>query len=99
IASAPWNSLTGPSWAFGIAGAAGIGYGIMVIGHAMRKSTGYRPDFGDWMWFGVLPLAAYVGLTCAALLMRSATTPALFIVGAMSVLLLFVGIHNASDSV
>jgi len=99
IASAPWNSLTGPSWAFGITGAAGIGYGIMVIGHAMRKSTGYRPDFGDWMWFGVLPLAAYVGLTCAALLLRSATTPALFIVGAMSVLLLFVGIHNAWDSV
>ena len=47
----------------------------------------------------MLPLIAYAALLIAALLLpRQATSP-LFVVGGAALLLLFIGIHNAWDSV
>ena len=57
------------------------------------------PVLADWVWHGVLPLAAYAGLGASALALASRDEPALFGVAAAVVLLLFVGIHNSWDSV
>jgi hypothetical protein len=65
----------------------------------MRVQTAYQPVFEDWLFHVLLPLAAYAMLAASALAARSLTRPALFTVGAAALLLLFVGIHNASDAV
>ena len=55
--------------------------------------------FEDWLFHVLLPLAAYAGLAGSAFAAHSYTRPALFIVGAAALLLLFIGIHNAWDTV
>jgi hypothetical protein len=47
----------------------------------------------------VLPLVAYVALLAAAIVFPRHPVPSLFVVGAVAVLLLFIGIHNAWDAV
>jgi hypothetical protein len=53
----------------------------------------------DWLWHTIFPLISYTVLVVAALVLPSNPVPALFGVGAVAVLLLFIGIHNAWDAV
>ena len=55
--------------------------------------------FEDWLWHAVLPLASYLTILGAAMALRGRAHEALFGVAAASVLLLFIGIHNAWDTV
>ena len=59
----------------------------------------YKPVWEDWLWYSILPLLAYTLLLLAGILVRAYAQKALFIVAAVALLLLFVGIHNAWDSV
>jgi hypothetical protein len=65
----------------------------------MRRQTDYQPVLEDWLWHTVFPLISYTTLVVAALLLPSNPAPALFVVGAATLLLLFIGIHNAWDNV
>jgi len=65
----------------------------------MRVQSAYRPEFEDWLFHVLFPIAAYVTLAVSALAIRSYLHGALFGVGAAALLLLFVGIHNAWDAV
>lgn len=98
IVCAPWHALISVAICLGICGAGGAIYTLRVIRHA-RTQTGYSPDFGDWMWYVAHPFAAYVGLFVAALLLPSHPVAGLFLTAAMALLLLFIGIHNAWDTV
>jgi hypothetical protein len=71
----------------------------MLVVKRARRQTGYRPVFEDWLWHAVLPLIAYALLLFSAIMLRTDPQRVLFVVGAMSLLLLFVGIHNAWDTV
>jgi hypothetical protein len=96
--SAPWRRL-GPLRATVLAaGVAGLAYGVVVLLRA-RRQTAYRPVLEDWVWHVGLPLLAYGGLTAGALVFALDIADALFAVGAMTLLLLFIGIHNAWDTV
>ena len=53
----------------------------------------------DWLFHVLLPLAAYAMLGLAACTADSRPRPALFLVAAAALLLLFSGIHNAWDTV
>jgi hypothetical protein len=53
----------------------------------------------DWLAHVLLPLIGYGALVAAALLLPAEPVPSLFIVGAVLLLLLFIGIHNAWDTV
>jgi hypothetical protein len=64
----------------------------------MGVQTAYEPEFGEWLYYALLPLAAYAMLALSAFTALSLTCEALFGTGAAA-LLLFVGIHNAWDSV
>ena len=98
VNSAPWGGVGTAATLWGLAGLGGIAYGV-VVARRMRAQTAYRPVFEDWLFHVLLPLAAYAALAASAFAARSHTRPALFIVAAAALLLLFVGIHNAWDTV
>jgi hypothetical protein len=98
IVSAPWRSLVNPAFAIGALGVAGVVYAVVVTQRA-RVQTGYQPVFEDWLWHSILPFIAYGAMIVASLLLRNDPEKALFLVGGGSLLLLFVGIHNAWDTV
>ena len=98
IASIPWQGLTGPAILWGGFGLIGVVYQI-VVARRMRVQDIYKPQFEDWLFHALLPLAAYATLTVSAYAIRSNTSVAMFGVGAAALLLLFVGIHNAWDGV
>ena len=76
----------------------GGGYAALVA-RRMRRQTTYRPDLEDWLCHVLLPLAAYAILAVSALAAPSRTLEALFGVATATLLLLFIGIHNAWDTV
>jgi hypothetical protein len=98
ILSAPWPSTGGARLALGAFGAVGVVYMFVVLRRA-RRQTGYTPVFEDWLFHAALPLSAYAGILAAAAGLPRRPTLLLFIIGTASVLLLFVGIHNAWDTV
>jgi len=98
ILSAPWPTLSSIGLVLGVCGAAGVVYGVIVVIRA-RRQTEYRPVFEDWLWHAVLPLIAYALLLAAAVMLRSYPHRMLFAVAATALLLLFIGIHNAWDTV
>jgi len=98
IATAPWHALSSVAVCLGICGAGGVVYTLTVLRHARRQSN-YVPDMEDWIWYLVLPLAAYATLLGAAIALEWHPFTVLFVVAAVALLLLFVGIHNAWDTV
>jgi hypothetical protein len=98
IISAPWDGIGTVALLWGGVGLSGIVYTV-VVARRLRVQTAYQPVFEDWLCHVLLPLAAYAILAGSAFAAYSHTRPALFIVGATALLLLFIGIHNAWDTV
>lgn len=98
ILSAPWEEIAPAAVLWGIVGLSGVVYAFVVF-RRMRRQAAYRPEFEDWLFHVLLPTAAYLALAVSAIFTRSHSREALFSVGSASLLLLFVGIHNAWDAV
>src|SRR5436309_1069990 len=96
--SAPWHEIAPAAVLWGLMGLSGIVYAAIVV-RRMRRQTAYKPEFEDWLFHVLLPLAAYSILTVSAFAARFRLREALFGVGAASFLLLFIGIHNTWDAV
>ena len=98
VASAPWQALSAVAVVWGGVGLSGIVYAVVVT-RRLSMQTVYRPVCEDWVFHVVLPCAAYAVLAGAASVAHSHARPALFVVGAAALLLLFVGMHNVWDAV
>jgi hypothetical protein len=98
IIRAPWQALLPVAVLCGLVGLGGVAY-VLIVTRRMRTQTTYRPEFQDWLFHVLLPLAAYALLVLSTLAARSHTRAAMFGVGAAALLLLFIGIHNAWDTV
>lgn len=98
ILSAPWQALWNVALLLAMAGLGGMVYTFIVIQRA-RHQQEYTPVMEDWLWHAALPLVSYVALFVAAILLLVIPIFALFGVGIVTVLLLFIGIHNAWDTV
>ena len=98
VLSAPWPALSQAAAAVGICGAAGVIYSLIVVRRA-RRVTAYKPELEDWIFHCVLPLVAYATLLVASVALMFSHVPALFGVALFTLILLFVGIHNAWDTV
>lgn len=98
VVSAPWQGIGIVAVLWGVVGLIGSGYAV-IVARRMRVQTDYQPEFEDWLFHGLLPLAAYALLFGTACMAAFYTRPAMFGVGAAVLLLLFIGIHNAWDSV
>jgi hypothetical protein len=98
LLSAPWEGIGTVAVLWGLVGLIGIVY-VAVVARRMRAQTVYKPVFEDWLCHVLLPLAAYAILAGSPFAARSHARTALLLVGASALLLLFIGIHNAWDTV
>ena len=98
LLSVPWTATSGLQFALGACGVAGVAYALVVIGRA-RRTRNYRPQLEDWVWHAVLPLIAYLTLAVAAALFSLRTTRALGLIAGVTLGLVFIGIHNAWDTI
>jgi hypothetical protein len=98
ILSVPWATL--PPAGLGVAGcgALGVFYSVIVIRRAHRQRE-YEPVFEDWLWHTMLPLLAYSAVLLGGAVLGRDPSGALLAIGASVLLLVFVGIHNAWDTV
>jgi len=96
--SAPWRELAPVRWLLLAAGMLGMVYVFIVLRRARRQAT-YQPVAEDWLWHVLLPVFAYGLLILAAVLLTSRAESALFMAAGATLLLIFIGIHNAWDTV
>ena len=94
----PWPAAMSAAFVLGTVGVIGFCYAAFVARH-MGRQTAYRPDAEDWICFAALPLLAYGLLVLSAFAFPIYIREGLFGIGASTLLLLFVAIHNAWDSV
>jgi hypothetical protein len=97
VVSVPWHAIGIVAVLWGVIGLSGIVYTV-VVARRLRRQTTYRLVWEDWVCHVLLPCAAYAMLAGAASVAHAQARPALFVVGAATLLLLFVGIHNAWDA-
>ena len=69
------------------------------VSRRARRQKEYKPVMEDWVFHTVLPFASYVSVLVAALALPRQRSVPLFAIGGSAALLLFVGIHNAWDTV
>ena len=98
ICSAPWRGLGPLGVVLALCGAAGLVYSLLVLRLALRQRD-YKPVLEDWIWHAALPMLAYAALIHAGIRLSRVSTDVLYIVGGAALLLVFVGIHNAWDTV
>ena len=83
----------------GLVGLVGVTYILIVLWEVRHRLVGYQLVRSDWLWYTLLPLISYTALVVAAILLPIYPGPVLFIIAAVMMLLLFMGIHNAWDVV
>ena len=98
MVSVPWSGIATVAALWGVVGLCGIVYTV-IVARRLRVQTTYKPVFEDWLFHVLLPCAAYAALAVSAGAAHSHERPALFLVAAAALLLLFIGIHNAWDTV
>jgi hypothetical protein len=98
ILSAPWTAMREAGEAVAACGVLGVVYSIVVVRRAQRQ-RGYQPVLEDWIFHAILPTAAYTTLLAAGIASEQSSAQAMFFIGAAVLLLVFIGIHNAWDTV
>ena len=99
LLTAPWRGLPDPAHVLGAGALAGIVYVLIVLRRMLRQTAAYKPVLEDWVWHLILPMTAYAALFVAAAGLAHEQSWALFLIGAVVLLLLSIGIHNAWDTV
>lgn len=98
LMSAPWTTYSSVARGLGVFSAIGVAYVVIVVLRT-RRDMRYKPVFEDWLWHCAFPLVSYIGFVAASILLTGIPTLALFILAAAEMFLLFIGIHNAWDTV
>jgi hypothetical protein len=96
VGSAPRDGIAAVAVLWGLAGLGGVVY-VVLVARRLRLQTAYQAVFEDWLFHVLLPFTAYAMLAASACAAFSHPRPALFLVGAAALLLLFIGVHNAWD--
>lgn len=98
ILNVPWHGINSAAIFWGLLGLAGTVY-MVIVARRMRMHAPYKPVAEDWLFYCLLPLAAFATLSASACAVRFNVRGALFAVAAAVLLLLFGAIHNAWDAV
>ena len=99
LLSAPWPALWTAALLLGLAGLGGVSFVLIVLWEVRHRLVGYQLVRSDWLWYTLLPLISYTALVVAAILLPIYPERVLFSIVAVTMLLLFMGIHNAWDVV
>jgi hypothetical protein len=77
----------------------GVFYSAIVLRRTLRQSE-YKPVLEDWIWHAALPALAYAALVHSGWALSAlGSADTLYVVAAATLLLVFIGIHNAWDTV
>ncbi len=95
--SAPWPRLSEPAFVIAASAVVGLIYTAIVIWRATHQ-TAYQMVAEDWIWHLSLPVIVYTTQFVAGVLLTRYTLVALFAVAIASLLLVYIGIHNAWDT-
>ena len=98
ILSAPWPTFRHAGMAIAGCGIFGAAYSVVVLRRALQQSL-YKPVAEDWIWHVALPMLAYLTLFVAGVALGPQSVGAMFFVGGALLLLVFIGIHNAWDTI
>ena len=99
LVCAPWKTIDIPAAILSAVGFCGVIY-IGIIARRMGSGQDiYQPLLENWLFYVVLPLAAYAVLTSTLFVAPSHPDEMLYGVGAAALLLLLIGIHNAWNNV
>jgi hypothetical protein len=96
--SAPWQSLRALEVLLAAIGGGGFVYSLIIAGRASTQSV-YDPVLEDWIFHVVLPALVYATLAVGAALLGGHGVWGLTAIGAATLVLVFVAIHNAWDNV
>src|SRR5262249_52626509 len=88
-ASAPWHAATVLAIIWGTVGLIGIVY-VGFVTRRMNSQNAYRPVLEDWMFHSVLPFISYALLAVSGVVGMTRLRPALFVISASTLILLFV---------
>jgi hypothetical protein len=80
--------------------ATGIGltvYSVLTIYRMYGNRALYRPATQDWIWNATFPSICCVSLLAAGVLVLQHAVPALYLIGGVTMAMLFIGVHNAWD--
>ena len=72
----PWQGIIPAAVLWGLTGLGGLAYTVMVA-RLMRRQAAYKPQFEDWLFHVLLPIAAYGILIGSAIAAPSHTHEAL----------------------
>jgi hypothetical protein len=95
--SMPHQTALSLSLCFGAVGAAGLVYIVHIGATIGRISSDYVPAREDWIWNVILPAISYGALFAVAFLIWRRPAQSMYGAAAVSLLLMFIGIHNAWD--
>jgi hypothetical protein len=98
IVSAPWDGISTVAVLWGLVGFCGAVY-VVIVARRMRVQKAYSPVFEDWLFHVLLPFVAYAVLAISAYEALFDASLAMFLVAAVVLSLLFIGIHNTWDAV
>ena len=98
VVRAPWQRMTPLVVIWAAVGVAGLIYTV-IVARRLRTQTVYKPVWEDWLCHVLLPFAGYGLLALTPLTAFTHADESLFGVATAALLLLFVGIHNAWDTV
>jgi hypothetical protein len=98
VMCAPWSGMLGVMTIVAGCGAAGVVYSLIVGRRALAQDA-YKLVLEDWLWHVIFPLLAQLMLLAGGIDLRWDPRRALFVIAGGAVLFLFVGIHNAWDTV
>jgi cytochrome bd-type quinol oxidase subunit 2 len=93
----PHQGVLSVSLGLGAAGMAGVLYAAFIAASIRRIKGDYVPVREDWIWNAILPAIAYGFLIACAFLVWRRPEQSMYGIAAASVLLMFIGIHNAWD--
>jgi len=97
LLTTPGHTVLTLSGSIGVCGIIGLRFTRWVLVQ-MRRQTAYTPIAEDWMWHVRMPALAYAGLLAAGGALWWRPAPALVLVGAAALFLLYIGIHNSWDA-
>jgi len=97
LLNVPGQTRTLAGICLSLVGLIGLFYCAGTVRYLNRHRPHYVPVMSDWIWNVVLPTLCFLTLLFAGWLTRAHPAALLYLAGAVCLLLLLIGIHNAWD--